>query len=177
MSIIPEKERLALAGAFASAMGTALGQTYRKVGDEWWLYTKGKPARTLKPDEVEWHVARRHAPFVEGGITTDDARWWDDPTPQPSPATVEPDRNRGLYRKFNVTRTDGSSEPGGKHYGCEYFVIDMTHDAHARAALLAYADSCEAQYPMLARDLRSKFGIRTVNAAPQPSPATEAGSR
>lgn len=67
------------------------------------------------------------------------------------------DKKRGLYLKFEVTRTDGSSEPGGKHHGCEYFVLDLTHDKHAKAALLAYAESCELEYPLLAADLRARF--------------------
>lgn len=61
---------------------------------------------------------------------------------------------RGLYEKFNVSRTDGTSVPGGKHAGCRYFVLDVTHDPSAKPALLAYADSCEADYPLLAEDLR-----------------------
>lgn len=67
------------------------------------------------------------------------------------------DKTRGLYEKFTVTRNDGSSEPGGKHHGCEYFVLDLTHDPHAAAALRAYADSCAADYPLLADDLRSRL--------------------
>lgn len=66
------------------------------------------------------------------------------------------DPTRGLYNKFEVRRVDGSSEPGGKHHGCEYFVLDLTHDKHAPAALLAYANSCAAEYPLLAADLREK---------------------
>ncbi len=62
----------------------------------------------------------------------------------------------GLYNKFNVTRTDGQSAPGRKHFCCDYFVLDVTHDPHAQAALKAYADSCEADYPLLAKDLRAK---------------------
>lgn len=62
----------------------------------------------------------------------------------------------GLYDKFNVTRTDGKSAPGQKHDGCEYFVLDLTHDPYARAAILAYACACEDHYPLLARDLRLK---------------------
>lgn len=65
-------------------------------------------------------------------------------------------KTRGLYDKFTVTRNDGSSEPGGKHHGCNYFVLDLTHDPHAAAALRAYADSCDADYPLLAADLRAK---------------------
>lgn len=67
------------------------------------------------------------------------------------------DQNRGLYHKFNIERTDGSSGPGGKHEHCEYFVLDLTHDKHAMAALAAYADSCGQEYPALAADLRRKL--------------------
>ena len=66
------------------------------------------------------------------------------------------DKAIGLYDKFTVFRNDGKSKPGGKHCGCEYFVLDLDHDPHAIAALFAYADSCSAEYPMLAQDLRSK---------------------
>jgi hypothetical protein len=67
---------------------------------------------------------------------------------------VSSNNEKGVYRKFHVERTDGQSNPGQKHDGCEYFVLDATHDPHAKAALLAYADSCEAKYPALARDAR-----------------------
>lgn len=63
------------------------------------------------------------------------------------------DTERGLYEKYKVTRTDGSSEKGGKHEKCAYFVLDMTHDKHALAALRAYAKSCRDEYPELSTDL------------------------
>lgn len=63
---------------------------------------------------------------------------------------------RGLYNKFTVLRADGESSPGRKHDGCEYFVLDLTHDPFAWPALKAYADACEAEYPLLAADLRAK---------------------
>ena len=63
------------------------------------------------------------------------------------------DKTKGLYNKFTVTRTDGSSGPGGRHEGCQYFALDLEHDPHAPAALSAYADSCRADYPELAADL------------------------
>lgn len=66
------------------------------------------------------------------------------------------DKLRGLYHKFNVERTDGSSETGGKHCGCDYFVLDLDHDQHALAALLAYADSCCKEHPALSIDLLAK---------------------
>lgn len=75
------------------------------------------------------------------------------------PAPLTPDPQRGLYRKFNVTRTDGSSEPGRKHHGCEYFVLDLTHDKHAGPALAAYARSCEPEFPALASDLMARVAL------------------
>jgi len=68
------------------------------------------------------------------------------------------DKSRGLYGKFHIERTDGKSAPGEKHNGCDYFVLDLTCDPHAAPALRAYADSCEADYPQLAADLRAKLG-------------------
>ena len=68
------------------------------------------------------------------------------------------DKKRGVYNKFEVTRTDGGSRPGKKHHRCEYFVLDLTHDKHAEAALRAYADSCANEYPLLASDLQAKLG-------------------
>lgn len=62
----------------------------------------------------------------------------------------------GLYRKFNVTRVDGTDQPGGKHYGDEHFVLNLTTDKNALPALAAYADACESKYPRLAADLRAK---------------------
>lgn len=70
-----------------------------------------------------------------------------------------PDTGQGLFQKFEVRRTDGSSEPGGKHEGCEYFVLDTDHDTHAKVALAAYADACEATHPLLARDLRLRHHL------------------
>ena len=61
--------------------------------------------------------------------------------------------NRGYYRKYDVKRVDGRTD----HDGCDYFTIDLTHDQHARAAMLAYADSCEAELPELAKALRELF--------------------
>jgi len=68
--------------------------------------------------------------------------------------TNEDRKNTGIYCKFHVERVDGTSGQGKKHYGCEYFVLDLTHDPYAKAAILAYAGSCESIYPLLARDLR-----------------------
>jgi hypothetical protein len=78
------------------------------------------------------------------------------------------DKDRGLYQKFSsITRADGSSEPGGKHHGCSYFVLDLTHDQYAAAALHAYADACEQDFPALAADLRRmvESGVPGATAA------------
>lgn len=63
----------------------------------------------------------------------------------------KPDPEQGLYRKYEVNRIDDKAE---KHADCQYFVLDLDHDEHSVAALEAYAESCKAQYPTLAFDLR-----------------------
>jgi len=68
-----------LAEAMATAMGFVFDQSYVLVSDQWWLFTRGEPMRVLTDDEVAWHVARNHAPFVEGGITPEHADWWKEP--------------------------------------------------------------------------------------------------
>ena len=53
----------------------------------------------------------------------------------------------------------GHSAPGGKHEGCDYFVLDLTHDPFAIAGIIAYADACASEYPALAADLRKRAGV------------------
>lgn len=60
---------------------------------------------------------------------------------------------RGFFRKYAISRTDGSSAPGGKHENCTYFVLDLNHDPHAIPALRAYAKSCKKTHPQLSLDL------------------------
>lgn len=63
-------------------------------------------------------------------------------------------RELGIYDKFTVTRNDGKDAPGEKHENCQYFVLDLTHDPHAPAAIKAYAESCKADgYEVLAEEL------------------------
>ena len=64
------------------------------------------------------------------------------------------DIRRGLFEKFQIERTDGKSAPGQKHYACEYFVLDLTHDSCAPPALAAYEQACYRDYPLLAADLQ-----------------------
>lgn len=102
-------------------------------------------------------------PYREGWI-----RDMQDNVPPEQPAETDRhratglDRYQGIYEKYRVKRVDGRSRPGEKHEHCEYFVLDLhpEHDPHARAALLAYADSCEKEFPRLARDLRLKAQLK-----------------
>jgi len=64
------------------------------------------------------------------------------------------DRNRGIYRKYFVSRVDGSTGVGEKHEHCFHFVIDVDHDPYASPALVAYAGACAEEYPKLADDLK-----------------------
>jgi hypothetical protein len=88
--------------------------------------------------------------------------------PFPERDASKPSEAQGVFRKFDVRRVDGSDEPGGKHYGCRYFVLDMDHDAHAPAALRAYADSCAGTHPQLAAELRNEFGPEVAQASAGP---------
>ena len=65
-------------------------------------------------------------------------------------------KKMGLYAKFFVSRVDGRDAPGDKHHGCDYFVLDITHDPYAIPALAAYARACRKDYPALSRALMSK---------------------
>lgn len=76
---MPDPLAKTLGNAIAAAVGTALGQEYRRDDEGWWLWQLGRPVRLLRPDEIRWHVARRHAPFVAGGATPDGPGWWDEP--------------------------------------------------------------------------------------------------
>lgn len=64
-----------------------------------------------------------------------------------------------LAARYQVTRTDGTSDPGERHATCFLFVLDLDHDPFARAALAAYADAAEATHPTLAADLRGRLVI------------------
>lgn len=67
--------------------------------------------------------------------------------------TTKPDQELGLYRKYDVSRVDGSSGQGEKHEFCKTFVLDPAHDKFARVALLVYMQACKDEYPQLAADI------------------------
>lgn len=74
------------------------------------------------------------------------------------------DKSRGLYPegKFIVRRQDGSDNTGGKHDGCNYFVLDITHDPHAVPAIHAYSASARRDgYDLLANDLDKLVGVKS----------------
>jgi len=70
--------------------------------------------------------------------------------------SLDHDTTRGFYSKYRVERRDGSSQPGGRHRHCEYFVLDLMHDPFAVPALRAYAVACQQTYPALCADLLRK---------------------
>lgn len=84
----------------------------------------------------------------------------------------QPDVEAGLYQKFEVYRTDRRDEIGFKHHGCEYFVLDITHDQFAKAALAAYAEACRATHPQLAEDILTRY-VAAVPQRPTPPPGRE----
>lgn len=93
------------------------------------------------------------------------------PESLPERDTTKPAEQQGLLRKFDVRRTDGSDKPGGKHYGCEYFVLDVNHDPHAKPALAAYAKAVEATHPTLADDMRDRYELPAEQPRQTAAPA------
>jgi len=83
--------------------------------------------------------------------------------------TSTPSTEQGLFRKYDVRRTDGSDAPGGKHHGCDYFVLDVSHDPAAPAALAAYAGAIKATHPQLAADMAQRYDLAATPAAPEAS--------
>jgi len=78
------------------------------------------------------------------------------------PRASDPDMNRGLYRKFQVTRYD----PANKHAHCFYFVLDVDHDVLAIPAMEAYIVAAdEAGYKHLAADLRGVVATAKIKHA------------
>lgn len=87
----------------------------------------------------------------------------------PERGAMKSDKEQGMYRKFEVRRTDGRSEPGEKHHGCEYFVLDVDHDPYAKGAILAYAILCTDTHPQLSADLLKRFASYFVQHQDKPA--------
>lgn len=75
---------------------------------------------------------------------------------KPMPNLVD-QHNTGVYGKFFVERRDGRDRKYGDRTNADYFVLDLTYDKFAKAALEAYIKACEIEYPQLANDLRKKL--------------------
>lgn len=69
----------------------------------------------------------------------------------------KPAEEQGMFHKFDIRRTDGSSDPGGKHEHCRYFVLDLDHDKHSVDAMRAYAVSCKQSHPQLSADILAQL--------------------
>jgi hypothetical protein len=107
-----------------------------------------------KHEQIAHKVIRGATPLPETkeGCKKCGERFIDAETHTCVPALVQ---DRGLYRKYDVRRSDGSSAPGRKHEHCQYYVLDLSHDRHAFAALVAYSRSCASDFPLLSRDLQA----------------------
>lgn len=55
------------------------------------------------------------------------------------------DKKRGLYQKYNVTRTDGKP--------VSPCIVLEAHDVYSRKAITHYADLIKHDYPQLSNDL------------------------
>ena len=75
----------------------------------------------------------------------------------PERDTTKPAEQQGMFRKFEVRRVDGSDEPGGKHHGCRYFVLDLDHDPHAAAAMASYGEACKETRPALSAEISAEY--------------------
>lgn len=118
---------------------------------------------------VGWSMRAAHTPAVAFANDGREPDWQDyaeaervqqatAPGALPEHDPPKPAEQQGLFRKFDVRRTDGSDQPGGKHHGCRYYVLDLTHDRHSPAAMRAYAAACAVTHPLLAADIVAEFG-------------------
>jgi hypothetical protein len=118
--------------------------------DGLWFIAATAPEAYLQAALRRLHAAVEAAPAPQEGALPDG---WLAEAAFPKRDPTRTAEQQGLFQKFDVRRTDGSSEPGGKHHGCRYFVLDMNHDPHAGLALMAYAASCKDTHPQLSADL------------------------
>ena len=89
-------------------------------------------------------------------------------------------KDKGLIDKYNVKRTDGRDGPGSKHYRCALFVLDLTHDRHARQVLYGYGARINRKKPQLAKDLydlldllEEQDKVESTEVPPKETPAPD----
>lgn len=80
-------------------------------------------------------------------------------TQLPERDLTKPTEQQGLFAKFTVLRNDMKDEPGKKHADCDYFVLDVSHDPYAKAALSAYAAACRETHPDLSADMVKRYSL------------------
>ncbi len=85
----------------------------------------------------------------------------------------KPAEEQGLFQKYTVFRNDGQSDRGHKHEGCDYFVIDVDHDPHAKAALQAYSNAVDDTHPNLSADMVRRYGLNFPPMKLQPQKVRE----
>ncbi len=71
----------------------------------------------------------------------------------------DPETKFGLNQSKYTVHRNGSVETKVRHKNCQYLVLDWKHDKFAIPAAAAYAAACEAEYPLLAQDLRKLISI------------------
>lgn len=69
----------------------------------------------------------------------------------PDPDPARPDEAQGLYRKYDVRRSD--PDAAERHADCRMFVLDVDCDPAAVPAITAYATAIRDSHPQLANDL------------------------
>ncbi len=143
-----------------------------KSGDElrYRTWKNGFSHWTADPNEATRYCRRIDADNVhqedDQAMRIVEHAWHNEPSPERD--NSRPAERQGIFRKFNVSRVDGSDAACGKHHGCRYFVLDLDHDEFAVATMRKYAAECKATHPELAADLEKEFGSdepATVEAA------------
>lgn len=164
---VRREERQRSAAATAVVGSDVLIGKIQQVTERWW---RGKLSSDLAAFEI-WNLFVAAMPRelstaeVIAALHTPGAVRLEEPM-------SEDDTKRGLYAKYEVRRLD---DPSGKHNECDYFVLDPKHDKFAKAALQAYADAAEAEYPLLADNLRRRHKLEPGRAAAMVCSTNEEG--
>ena len=70
----------------------------------------------------------------------------------------------GLYKKYIISKTDGSPvDPDA-----EYFVLRIDKDRHARTAILVYAENIKSENEQFYKDILEKLDQTPLNLGSKP---------